>query len=279
MRPRLEPLSHRTNNRSFICYEVVAPSFEFFWHYHPEYELTYIIKGKGKRLVGDDYELFQEGDFVLLPPLMPHTWMSDENGQEGCSAIVIQFSHEFTEQLFQFSEMRSLKKLFAKASRGLQFATSKNTDLVSLLQQLLQGSELVSFTLLLQLLHQLSFRKSLPIASLQYKPLKGDENQQRINKIFLYVQQEFRAKISLQKAASLIHLSESAFCKFFKRASGKTFSDYTNEIRIAHACRLLIETDKPITEVAFDSGFESLTYFNRVFLKKKEMRPGEFRKR
>lgn len=108
--------------------------------------------------------------------------------------------------------------------------------------------------------------------------MKGTENQQRINTIFQYVQQEFNETISLKKAASLIHLSESAFCKFFKRTSGKTFSDYTNEIRIAHACQLLIETDHPVSEVAFSSGFDSITYFNRVFLKKKGVRPMHYRR-
>jgi YesN/AraC family two-component response regulator len=107
--------------------------------------------------------------------------------------------------------------------------------------------------------------------------MKGNENQQRINKVFLYVQKEFKEHISLKKAASIIHLSESAFCKFFKRASGKTFSTYVNDIRIAYASQLLIESDKAIGEIAFESGFESLTYFNRVFLKTKGVKPRELR--
>jgi len=82
----------------------------------------------------------------------------------------------------------------------------------------------------------------------------------------------------LQKAAALIHLTDSAFCKYFKRISGKTFSDYVNDIRIAHACELLIETDKTIAQIANESGYETLTYFNRIFLKKKNIRPNAFRK-
>lgn len=74
MRAKLEQLNKSANGKSFLCYEVVAPSFEFYWHYHPEYELTYIVKGKGKRLVGDSYETFSEGDFVLIGPNVPHTW-------------------------------------------------------------------------------------------------------------------------------------------------------------------------------------------------------------
>jgi AraC-like DNA-binding protein/mannose-6-phosphate isomerase-like protein (cupin superfamily) len=278
MKPKLEQLAHRKDDRSFFCYEVSVPSFELLWHYHPEYELTYIVKGAGKRLVGDIYEKFQTGDLVLLPPLLPHTWISEKKGKENCRAIVIQFSHDFVEQLFQFSEMKSLKKLFAKAGRGLLFPGQKNGGFFSLLQKIVQADELVSFALLLQLLHQLAGSKAAPVVSVQFKAIKGNENQQRINKVFQYVQKEFGDPISLKKAASLIHLSESAFCKFFKRASGKTFSDYTNEVRVAHACQLLIETDNSINEIAFESGFESLTYFNRVFLRKKKVTPGEYRK-
>lgn len=278
MKPKFEQLSHIINNQSFLCYEVSVPAFEFLWHYHPEYELTCILKGKGKRLVGDSYENFQEGDLVLLNPLLPHTWISEKKEKENCLAIVIQFTHDFVAQLFQFPEMKYFEKLFAKADRGLQFNTAKNNDCILLLQKMIKSKELVRFSLLLQLLQHLVGKKYTPLTSMQYKPIKGNENQQRINKVLLYMQKEFKENISLKKAASLIHLSESAFCKFFKRASGKTFSDYTNEIRIAHACQLLIETDKAISEIAFESGFESLTYFNRVFLRKKKVRPGRYRK-
>jgi AraC-like DNA-binding protein len=253
-------------------------SFEFLWHYHPEYELTYIVKGKGKRLVGDVYEKFQEGDLVLIPPMLPHTWVSEKKRKEHCRAIVIQFAADFAAQLLQFPEMKCLEKLFANADRGLQLTIPKNQNILLLLQKIVGTNELESFTLLIQLLQQLTVKKAAPIVSVHYKPMKGNENQQRINKVFQYVQKEFAEHISLKKAASLIHLSETAFCKFFKRASGKTFSDYTNEIRIAHACQLLIDTDTSIREIAFNSGFDSTTYFNRVFLRKKKLRPLEYRK-
>ncbi|MFZ4058985.1 MAG: AraC family transcriptional regulator [Ferruginibacter sp.] len=277
MKPKLEQLLNRINHHSFIGYEVIVPAFEFLWHYHPEYELTYIVKGKGKRLVGDQYELFQEGDWVLLPPMLPHTWISEKKAKEKCHAIVIQFSKEFAEKLFQFSALKNIETLFSKCSRGLYFKSTNNGTLI-LLQSLLMENALTRFTLLLQVFNQLALLKAFPIASIQYKPVKGDENQQRINSVFLFVQKNFKDTITLKKAASLIHLSESAFCKFFKRASGQTFSNYINEIRIAHACHLLMETDLPISAIAFESGFESLTYFNRVFLKKKKITPSLYRK-
>ena len=111
----------------------------------------------------------------------------------------------------------------------------------------------------------------------KFIPAKGGQNEKRINKVFQYVQKGFSGKPTLQEAAKSIHLSVSAFCKFFKRISGKTFSDYVNEIRIAHACTLLIETDKPVSVIANECGFENLAYFNRIFLRKKKMTPGKYR--
>lgn len=277
MKPRLEQLGQASGNRSFLCYRVTVAAFELLWHYHPEYELTYILRGKGKRLVGDEYQRFEEGDFVLLPPLLPHTWISDQPGDGPCSAIVIQFPEAFAAQLLEFPELKSLEKLFAKAGRGLHFSIPKTGEILSLLQKMPEANEVARFGQLLQVLQKLSLRKSTPIASVSYKPVKGNENQHRISKVFQYVQQSFADEISLDKAAGLLHLSESAFCKFFKRTSGKTFSDYVNEIRIGHACQLLLETDQSIRDIAAASGFESMTYFNRIFLRKKKMTPGAFR--
>jgi AraC-like DNA-binding protein len=174
--------------------------------------------------------------------------------------------------------MKQLEKLIGKAGRGLQFAPQGRDDVKPLLQQMIRAGEVVRFSLLLQVLQKLVGRKSSAIASLSYKRVKPNENQLRINKVFEYVQKRFNEEVSLTKASSLVHLSESAFCKFFKRASGRTFSDYVNEIRIGNACQLLMETDLPIRAIADASGFESLTYFNRVFLRKKKMTPVKFRR-
>lgn len=277
MRAKLEQLSDKKNNQSFVCYEMTQPSFDFFWHYHPEYELTYIISGKGKRLVGNSYEVFSEGDFVLLGPDLPHTWISEKNKKQPCKAIVVQFSKEFIEPFFQYGELKEIKKLISKSDKGIQFNIGKNKEAAALIRQIANLSEPNRLIQLIHILQRLSGVKAIQLNSVSFKPLKGNFNEQRINKVFQYVQNGFRQNISLKKAASLIHLSESAFCKYFKRLSGKTFSDYVNEIRIAHTCQLLLESDQPISQIAFHSGYESLTYFNRIFLKKKKVSPKKFR--
>ena len=278
MRAKLEQLNKTAETQSFSCYEIVLPSFDFYWHYHPEYELTYIANGKGKRLVGDSYEQFTEGDFVLMGPNIPHTWVSDEERKQKSIAIVIQFTASFVEPLLAYAEFADIKKLLQKSNSGLHFKCRKNCAAIELMMKMKSLQGIHAITTLIQLLHTLSGVKTKPLASATFIPAKGEQNEKRINKVFLYVQKGFTGQLTLLQAAKTIHLSVSAFCKFFKKVSGKTFSDYVNETRIGQVCTLLIETDKPISTIAFECGFENLAYFNRVFLKKKKMRPVEFRR-
>jgi AraC-like DNA-binding protein len=131
---------------------------------------------------------------------------------------------------------------------------------------------------LLHILNELSKLNAVPLVSSFYQPMKGKENEHRINKVCKYIQKHAAEQLTIHKAAALIHLTPGAFCKFFKRITGKTFSDYVNDIRIANVCSELMATDKQVAEIAYSNGFETLTYFNRVFLRKKMMRPVDYRK-
>ncbi len=132
--------------------------------------------------------------------------------------------------------------------------------------------------LLADVLQKLTACKNQALSSPFFASPKSKENEDRINRVCGYIQNHSSERITLQHVASLVHLTPSAFCKFFKRVTAKTFSDYVNDIRTGHACRLLTESDLPVGEIAMASGFESLTYFNRVFLKKKGVTPVGFRK-
>lgn len=278
MRAAFEDIPARKGTKSFLAYSFTVNAFEFKWHYHPEYELTLIEKGSGKRLVGDSYETFEEGDLVLVGPQLPHTWVSTEAVQEESSATVIQFSEDFIGSFLQHQEFHCLKALLAKSKRGLYFPHQTDTALAERVKALSAKEGIEKITALLGVLDSLAGQKAHLLASAYFQPVRGEENERRINKVCRYVQKHSTGKISLPEAARLIHLSESAFCKFFKRATGKTFSDYVNDIRIGHACHLLTESDQPIGVIAHNAGFETLTYFNRIFLKKKGLRPTEFRK-
>jgi AraC-like DNA-binding protein len=278
MKPLLEDIGKIRGKHSFIAFEINQNKLDFFWHYHPEFELTYIIKGKGRRLIGDSHEYFESGDLVLIGPGLPHTWVTDGGIKERCEAIVIQFSVDFIERFAGLVEMSSINKLLASASHGISITKNKSATSKELIKRLPSKNHIEKITDLLKILDELSRMKITALASSFYQPLKGSNNEKRINKVCQYIQKHATEKLTIQKAAELIHLTPGAFCKFFKRATGKTFSDYVNDIRISNVCNDLLATDKQVAEIAYSNGFETITYFNRIFLKKTNTIPSNYRK-
>ena len=274
MKAQFEHISSKKGTESFLAYALTVPYFEFKWHYHPEFELTLITHGNGKRLVGDSYDNYEAGDLVLLGRELPHTWTSEPIKNKKVSAIVVQFPADFIERFTGLEEFKRMKAMLAAADRGLFFhdAHAVCDDLEKL--PALSGVERVMA--LLAILNQLAVLRYKKVSSEYFQLVKGEKTESRINKVCQYIQKHADEPLSLEQVAGLIHLSRSAFSKFFKRATGKTFSDYVNDIRISRACHLLAETDKPINEIAHATGFESLSYFNRVFLKKKGVTPSQF---
>lgn len=270
-----EDIASKKGNASFLAYAFTVPFFQFKWHYHPEYELTFITQGKGKRLVGDCYENFEAGDLVLLGANLPHTWTSDRTKGKTVSAVVIQFSEDFIKRFLPLKEFAEISALLSFADRGLFFQNSSH--LREELERLPALSGVEKVTGLFTLLQKLCEQRHKKISSEYFHVVRGEETERRINKVCQYIQEHANQRLTLEQVAGLIHLSRSAFSKFFKRATGKTFSDYVNDIRIGTACILLSESDKAISEIAYETGFESLTYFNRVFLKKKGITPKVFR--
>jgi AraC-like DNA-binding protein len=279
MKALYEDLKARKGNDSFRAFRLEVPGFEFNWHYHPEYEITLIEKGSGKRLVGDSYDNFEPGDLVMIGKELPHTWASDKMVKGKSSAVVIQFNEDILQGLLKLAEFENLKKLLSNSRQGLYYPQKNTLEITGLIKNLPDKKGIEKITALLQILDKLCYEKHISLASAYFQPVKGGLNEKRITRVCQYIQENSAEKISIENAAALIHLSKSAFCKFFKRTTGKTFSDYVNEIRIGHACFLLAETDKTIANICYGSGFESLTYFNRVFFKKKGARPKEFRNR
>ncbi len=278
MKPLLEDINAKKGKHSFRAYHIQGTRFDFFWHYHPEYELTLIIKGRGRRIVGDNHENFDNGDLVLIGPGLPHTWISDRNHKGKPAAVVIQFSANFIERFKELGEFSAINNLLGQGSRGISFKGKKTAAIIELMKLLPEKNGVEKITHLLYILQELSKLKHTALASSFYQPMKGKENETRINKVCRYVQKHATEPLTIHKAAALIHLSPGAFCKFFKRITGKTFSDYVNDIRIANVCNQLMITDKQVAEIAYGNGFETLTYFNRVFLRKKMMQPGNYRK-
>lgn len=279
MRPSFEDIGSRKGNASFVAYDLRVPAFPFKWHYHPEYELTLITRGSGKRMVGDSHESFTAGDLVLAGPDLPHTWVSDRVQRGGAAAVVIQFPESFVQDFLHWPECEAIARLLKASVHGLHFPARRSRAVAEAITALPALSGLHRITALIEILQALSRLRSEPLVSDYFSFVKGKEAGQRINKVCRHIQQHASTTIALGDVAAMVNLTPSAFCRFFKRVTGKTFSDYVNEVRIGHACSLLTETDQTVSEIAFATGYESLTYFNRVFLRKKGESPRSFRAR
>lgn len=276
MKAQLEDIPSKIRDASFYAKHLRVPAFEFKWHYHPEYELTYILKGTGYRVVGNSHAHFSQGDLVLLGSNLPHTWCGKLDDGAPSEALVIQFSKEIIEPFLKLYEGQSIQKLLELSNRGLCFESDQL--LADQLYTITNTSGLERILSLLSILNQLSIGKSRPLTTENYHGIMTKQFETRVNKVCAHLQNHFHEQITLKQVADLVFMSESNFCKFFKKATGTTFSDYLNDLRINEACHLLLSSEDTIGKIAQDSGFESLSYFNRVFLKKKQLTPSVFRK-
>lgn len=277
MKPVYENIENIRGGECFVAYDYQTDHFPFKWHYHPEYELTLITGGSGKRLVGDSYEDFAPNDLVLLGNNLPHTWVNEPLSQHS-AAVVIQFSKEFIAPFLTCLECNNISILLNKSKYGLRFKNTVPPFIIERIRYLPKVTGVAKLTGLVELLDLLSNLPTVKLcSSLKNISQINDETEQRINIVCNYVYQHYNKHLSPAQVAKLIHLSPAAFCKFFKKTTGKLFSDYVNDIRISRACTLLVESDKSITSIAYAAGYESITYFNRIFHRKKTLTPREFR--
>jgi AraC-like DNA-binding protein/mannose-6-phosphate isomerase-like protein (cupin superfamily) len=275
MKALFENIPLDKGNSSVHAYRFEVPYFEFKWHYHPEWELTYIVKGSGYRLIGNTLEDFNAGDFVLIGKNVPHTWCSKAQDDEPVEAIVIQFGTASLESVLAMPESESVQSLLSQASRGLHLQDSKPWECKVLALTQTEGFDRVVG--LLALLHAISKARYRAICPNNHHTIVSPKQELRINTVCQYISEHYKEPISLSRVADLVFMTESNFCKFFKKATGKTFSDYVNEMRIQAACQLLRESEIKISTLAQECGFETLSYFNRVFLAKKKCSPKQYR--
>ena len=278
MKPVLEDIRGQVRESSFLLYAYQAEAFPFKWHFHPEYELTYIVKGAGYRLVGDSHQEFTAGDLVLIGPHLPHTWVGRSGTGEKVEAVVWQFSQAFADRLVGFAEGQDLAALFRKAERGIHFPHLP-ANIHPALEQLIQTQGMAKIAGSISLLDRLIPLETVSLSSASFSKARNPKYENRIDKICLYLQEHFTEPISLKALAEQVHMTESNFCKFFKKTLGTTFSNHLNELRISEACRFLLHSDQDINQIAYRCGFESLSYFNRVFLRKKRVTPSKWREK
>jgi len=284
MRPFLKIISAPID-ASFLARKDVLPCLDDQTHFHPEYELIYVVKGYGMRYVGESMHSFKEGDLAFLGPNLPHLWRNDrtflDDPSKKAEVIIIQFKENFlSEGFFDKPEMKQIKQLFQMAKCGLQISGDTNERVAEKMKRILDADGCTTILILLRILNILANSSDLSFLS---SPAfhKGFSNcdSERMNNVYKYMTEHFKNDISLEEIASVACLSTGAFCRYFKKRTKKSFSQFLNEIKVAHACELLLNIDLSVTAIGFNCGFNSLTNFNRQFKQVMQLTPGEYRKR
>ncbi len=250
-----------------------------FWHYHPEIELIFVYKGSGKRQIGSNISYFTDGDLILIGSNLPHCGMTNENTKNEYE-VVIQFSKEFLGQDFwKAVEMNRISALLEKAKSGIVFGEDFKKALKPKIDALTESHSLNKLLLLIEILDQMSLTQDYKIlnASKYYLQTQKEDND-RINVIFNFVKDHFKEQITLETVAELANMTVPSFCRYFKKITNKTFTQFVNEYRITHALKLLAEQPMSITEVCFDSGFNNFSYFNKTFKEHTQKSPSQYRK-
>ena len=249
-----------------------------FWHYHPEIELVYVNEGSGKRQIGSHVSYYQNGDLILIGANLPHCGFTDSltnNDRE----TVIQFSPDFLGKNFwEIPEMRNVRVLLERAKNGIVFhGEDKNLigEKIEALSSLTNYKRLLG---LLEVLNMLENAKDFTLLNAEGFVLDTElEDHNRINVIFNFVKNEFKRNIALEEIADVVSMTVPAFCRYFKKTTGKTFVQFVNEYRLVHAAKLLHEKQISITDVCFESGFNNFSHFNKQFKKFTGKSPSVYR--
>ena len=260
----------RTDEQGIFHYqEFIQPRFTSPFHLHDEFELILILKSHGKLYVGSNVANFNEGDLYFFAPGLPHCFYNIrgyEDANEPAHAVVIWFKKDFLGSgFFEKTESTLLNKFFRKSERGIQI-NNPSRSLINSIVNINQKRNLEKVAELLMILNDLSTIKNpkiLSIGNIQFTA--GLVDSSIINHVFKYVAENFQKEISLGEAALVANMQKSAFCRYFRRRTKKTFTQFVNETRIMHAQKLLAETDKTVIEISFECGYENTSYFNRQF--------------
>ena len=279
VKPCYKPITTNESNLFKVDLQDGRSSFEYPWHYHPEYELTYIRKSHGIRYVGNSIENFSDDDLVLVGSNLPHSWMISGDETQRPDAIVVYLKQEFADNAWmRSSEFEAIQKILKLSSKGLKFDKQTARRLRGSYANLLTAKPLDKLIIILQILSDLANSASFEFLCADNFTYDINETQHhRLNAVYKYIQDNYRQKVTLSSDAAEVNMSEEYFSRFFSKIMKKSFFEFLNEYRINRACKLLIETDKQVSEVCYDSGFESDTFFYRQFKKFKKCQPKVYR--
>lgn len=263
------------------------PNFGTVWHYHPELELHYIVRGEGVRFVGDNVSNFNSGELLLLGENLPHMWRCNEqyfkrDPKVTAEAVVVQFLPDFMGKDFlKKTESNAILNLYDRAKAGLIISGSTKEKLIGLMHGSVKTKGLSRLVLILNMLEILCESTDMkPISSNPVLHHSSKEEIDRLNKVYNYALANYKNELTLEEIASVANLSATSFCRYFKMMTKKTFHDFLIEIRISHAQRMLIEDSLATAEaVCFECGFNNRSIFFGHFKRITGSTPFEYKRK
>jgi AraC-like DNA-binding protein len=268
---------------SIIFLDEEIPHFIVPWHFHPEIEILYVVKSTGTSYIGDSINNFSEGEISIIGENIPHWWKSDPYFLEktdtlNTKALVIQFRKEiFNSAFINLPEMHQIRGLLERSQRGIQFISESRQQFGNQIKRIFKLSGLQRITELILLLDKMAVSNHFKyLSSVGYTKIVNTYDFQRFNKIHEYIIRNFQTQIGLDAIADHVSMSSTAFCRYFKKRTGKTFFTFLNEFKVGHACKLLSEKKMTVSRVCFESGFNNISHFNEQFKKIVRRTPSEY---
>lgn len=284
MKPHFHKVPGNTG-QSFSIRHDIKPNFGTIWHYHPELELHYVVRGEGVRFIGDNVSNFTSGEVLLLGENLPHTWRCNQEYYQGnadlqIEAIVMHFRTDcLGNEFLNLNEAYAIKKLYEKAKKGLIIKGETAQQLKDLMHSALMASPLQRLIILLSILDVLTESDEMEMITDVNAFYQSNEMETvRLNNVCSYTLANYAKDIRLEDIAAIANLSTTSFCRYFKLMTHKTYNDFLTEIRVSHACRALVENRLNIEVICFESGFNNLSNFYRHFKNVKGVTPLEYKK-
>jgi len=251
----------------------------FLWHFHPEYEIVYVEGTSGTRHVGDHISTYEQSDLVFIGPYIPHLNF-DYGVRSQCEQIIIQLKENFLGNDFlNVPEFSAIRELFRKAEYGLSFTGNIKKTVAEKLKQLPGLGHFDQLILLLQIFQLLATTEE--VVQLNSRPALNrsfEKDQQRMDHIYQYIEENYQGKPDVNVIAKKVNFTTAAFCRFFKKNTKMTFTDFINQYRVNQAKNYLLQ-NRTISEATYEAGFGSVSYFNKVFKKVVGENPSTFKKR
>jgi AraC-like DNA-binding protein len=261
-------------------FKLFTPSLKnyFFWHYHPEYELVYVEAVTGIRHVGQHISSFMESDLVLIGPNVPHLNF-DYGIETDYHQLVVQLKENFLGDAFKVTpEFSNIQALFERAQLGLSFGGETKRIVVEKLKHMQHLPHFAQLMNLLEVFQLLSISEEVTELNEKDTSIKLFlDDKIRMGSVYKYIHANYDSSPDVNAVAASVHLSTAAFCRYFKKQTKMTFTDFVNQYRITQAKTLLLK-DVSVSEACYEVGFESLSHFNKVFKKLTGENPSAFKK-